>query len=73
MAFITDIPAGRSVRTALTTLGVALTDGFIAFGRARARSDEIEALMALSDDDLAARGLTRDEIVRHVYRDMIAF
>ncbi|MEM9437134.1 MAG: DUF1127 domain-containing protein [Pseudomonadota bacterium] len=73
MASITDIPAGRSVRSALANLGMVVTDAVVAMGRARARCDEIEALMALSDEDLAAKGLKREEIVRHVFRDRIEF
>lgn len=38
-----------------------------------ARTDQIEALNALSDAQLAARGLRREDIVRHVYRDRSAF
>lgn len=34
-----------------------------------ARTDEIRALHAKSDADLARMGLERDNIVRHVYRD----
>lgn len=34
------------------------------------RVAEIERLQALSDDDLAARGLRREDIVHHVFRDL---
>ncbi|WP_108482425.1 hypothetical protein [Oceaniglobus ichthyenteri] len=37
-----------------------------------ARSTEIAALDALSDEDLAARGITREQIVHHVYADFLA-
>lgn len=43
---------------------------FVAYAEARSRYPEIQALQALSDDQLAQRGLTRDGIVRHVYSDM---
>ncbi|MEM8869998.1 MAG: DUF1127 domain-containing protein [Pseudomonadota bacterium] len=33
------------------------------------RADEIEKLRALSDAELAQRGLRRDQIVRYVFRD----
>ncbi|MEM1235863.1 MAG: DUF1127 domain-containing protein [Pseudomonadota bacterium] len=71
MASISDIPAGRSVRAALAALGSSITDGFVAVGRARARSDELEHYMRMSDEELASQGLTRDGIVRHVFRDMM--
>lgn len=38
---------------------------------ARSRSDQVEALMARSDAELAALGLTRDTIVLHVFRDKL--
>ncbi|MCB1358656.1 MAG: DUF1127 domain-containing protein [Maritimibacter sp.] len=38
---------------------------------AHSRSDQVMKLQALSDDELAARGLTRDEIVRHVFADKL--
>ena len=36
----------------------------------QARVDEIRRLQALSDAQLAERGLARHEIVHHVYRDL---
>ena len=38
---------------------------------AQARFDEIQRLQTLSDDDLAQIGLSRDNIVRHVYADLL--
>lgn len=38
---------------------------------ARSRRDQIEALSALSDAQLNARGLRRDQIVAHVFRDRL--
>ncbi|ROT99122.1 DUF1127 domain-containing protein [Histidinibacterium lentulum] len=38
-----------------------------------ARTDQIERLQALSDADLARKGLRREDIVRHVFRDRTAF
>ena len=36
------------------------------------RGDDVEArLAALSDAELAARGLRREDIMRYVYRDML--
>ncbi|HDR29786.1 DUF1127 domain-containing protein [Rhodovulum sp.] len=33
------------------------------------RTCRIERLNALSDENLAARGLTRQDVVRHIFRD----
>ena len=38
-------------------------------GEVRARSVQVQALLALSDEQLARRGLTRDTVVAHVFRD----
>ena len=39
----------------------------------RARIARIDSLEALSDADLARRGLTRDQIVAHVFRDRMFY
>ena len=72
MASISDIPAGRSFRAALRSFSASLTDGLLAVGRAHSRSAEIERYMAMTEEELAQRGLTRDTIVRHVFRDRIS-
>ena len=38
---------------------------------ARARQDDIAALQAKSDEELARMGIARDRIVQHVFRDMM--
>lgn len=38
-----------------------------------ARTDQIERLQALSDAELSRKGLRREDIVRHVFRDRAAF
>lgn len=38
--------------------------------RARARGDEIARLNSLSDAELAALGIRRENIVQHVFRDI---
>lgn len=43
----------------------------VAYTEAKSRSDEIMALTALSDEELAKRGLTRDGIVAHVFADRL--
>ena len=37
---------------------------------ASSRIDRVEALQAKSDAELAKMGITRDDIVRHVFRDL---
>jgi len=43
--------------------------GFAAYAARQSRADQIAALDALSDAELASLGLTRDGIVHHVFRD----
>ncbi|MCB1348498.1 MAG: DUF1127 domain-containing protein [Maritimibacter sp.] len=46
-------------------------DFFVAYAESQGRYHEIARLQALSDEELAARGLTRDGIVRHVFADKL--
>lgn len=43
----------------------------IAVGEANARVGQIERFSAMTDAELAARGIKRTEIVRHVFRDRL--
>ncbi len=43
---------------------------FNAYVARRARTDQIEALEAMSDTELAALGIRRDQIVQYVFRDL---
>ncbi|EDM71778.1 hypothetical protein RAZWK3B_20536 [Roseobacter sp. AzwK-3b] len=65
---ISDAPA--RLRDWLKTVGTALALGFEAHARRASRRDQIEALEAMSDVELARIGLRRDDIVRHVYGDL---
>ncbi len=51
----------------LTTLGRWFVRGM----DLQARTDEIARLQALSDSELAARGIARERIVHHVFRDKL--
>ncbi|KAJ55505.1 hypothetical protein ACMU_12490 [Actibacterium mucosum KCTC 23349] len=42
---------------------------FVAIMEANSRVKQVEFLNSLSDEQLAARGLKRDEIVREVFKD----
>ncbi|WP_121630220.1 DUF1127 domain-containing protein [Tropicibacter alexandrii] len=52
-----------------------LYDGFIRamvnIAESNSRVKRVEALQALSDAELAARGLKRDDIVKHVFGDVM--
>lgn len=51
----------------------ALGDALVAAFEAGARVQEVARLRAMSDAELALHGLTRDEIVGHVFRDRFCF
>ncbi|MCR9108379.1 DUF1127 domain-containing protein [Marivita sp. XM-24bin2] len=54
----------------ISSLIDGLTRGFTQIAEANSRVHEIERLQALSDDALAAKGIRREDIVRHVFRDV---
>jgi hypothetical protein len=62
---ITNAPARPflDLRALLRSIGVF----FINMTNAAQMSHEIERLMAMSDGELARRGLRREDIVRHVF------
>ncbi|MEX0368891.1 MAG: DUF1127 domain-containing protein [Ruegeria sp.] len=46
-------------------------DALVRIGEANSKVRQIEALSALSDEDLAARGIAREDIIRHVLSDVV--
>lgn len=73
MAFQT-LPGLSGPQQALAQIGAflaALARAVAMAKNAEARFDEIQTLQALSDDELARRGIARDNIVRHVYADLL--
>ncbi len=73
MAFLHDtVPAPRMgglLLSLLTAPFAALGRGLVSMMDAHPRVREVEHLRNLSDAELAARGLTREGIVHHVFRD----
>ncbi len=43
----------------------------VSIAESNGRMRAVERLNAMSDQELAARGLKREDIVRHVFRDML--
>ncbi len=64
-----NITAPVSILSILSAPFVALGNALIAMGEASSRTEEVQLLQSLTDEELAARGLKRDEIVRHVFAD----
>lgn len=57
---------------AMVAFFATLTKALAFASGAQGRFDEIQRLQALSDADLAQRGIARDAIVRQVCRDLLA-
>lgn len=70
MAFITTDSASNTVSNRRGFAEILRSAVARSFRRA-SRRDQIDALNAKSDAELAAMGLTRDRIVQHVFRDVI--
>ena len=77
LAYISDVmvlapffvPSGLCRRlTSITGLGLGVNP----YGLQRARMQQIISLEMKSDDQLARMGLTRDDILPHVFRDILA-
>ena len=64
---------GGSILHALALPFNAIGKALVAIAEANSRQDQIAFLDSLSDDELAERGLTRDGIVMHVFRDTAGF
>ena len=49
---------------------VALGNALVRLGEANSRTKQVNYLQSLSDAELAARGITRDEIAHYVFKDV---
>lgn len=59
------------LRAALDTFFAELGQGFNAYLATQPKVREIERLYALTDKELAEIGLAREDIPRHVFRDLL--
>ena len=69
MAAISDFFHAPRADSAVRRFFTGLGNGMAAYIERNARTDEILRYQNMSDADLAARGIAREDIVRHVYRD----
>lgn len=63
----------RVVLGKISTFFAALTEGVMLYAEHRSRFAEINRLSEMTDEELAERGLHRDSIVRHVFRDRFCY
>lgn len=73
MASLTYSDDRARTRRPLRDLGARFGAWMESFMEAHARTGEIDALRDMSDAELARRGIARDQIIRHVYRDRFFF
>ena len=59
-----------ALRARIDAFFATLGQGVNAYVHTRSRVGEIERLNAMSDAELAEMGLRRDDIPRHVFRDL---
>jgi hypothetical protein len=62
---------GFSVHGLISSIGSSIYSALVRLAEARSRTDRIQFLQSLSDDELRKRGLTRDRIVQHVFAGSI--
>lgn len=63
-------PFSPRLKATLDTFFAGIGQGFNAYLTSGARLEEIERHYALSDEELAEMGLEREDIPRHVFRDL---
>jgi uncharacterized protein YjiS (DUF1127 family) len=70
MAYITAPTTNAIARPSRLMRGLAAIGAFfISYAEMRSRREMVEALLRLTDEELAARGLTREDAVAHVFSD----
>lgn len=69
MAFLTATARHESAPF-FTRLLSGIGNAIVAVGEANPRLRRVEALQRMSDEQLSARGIKREDIVRHVFHDV---
>ena len=69
MATTVDVPQGNCIAAGLNRVFNGILNFLVSISTAQSRVRQIEFLCALTDEELAERGLSRQDIVRYVYRD----
>ncbi|WP_108260637.1 DUF1127 domain-containing protein [Mangrovicoccus ximenensis] len=69
MAHAATISHRPSVFAGIANFFAAIGRGLVWMAEANPRFKELERLQRMSDDDLAARGLRREKLVEHVFRN----
>jgi hypothetical protein len=67
---VAHIGFGQNVREALSALWARLRSGLMSYQEGNRRIAEVRRLQAMSDAELAERGIARESIVHFVFRDL---
>lgn len=70
MAFFTDTAAHQAQTGVISAITGAFARGFARIIEAQDRSTEVRRLESMSDIELSELGIARQDIVRHVFRDV---
>ncbi len=70
MASITHENTSTGFGAKVSKFFAAVSAGMVAYMERRARFEQINALQAKSDEELAQMGVKREEIASHVFRDL---
>ena len=70
MAILSEAPAQSGILAALDRAVSAVGNFLVPMSTSHHRARQLAALSELSDDALAQRGLKREDLVRHVFRDI---
>lgn len=70
MATLTAAHGAHAPAPFLTRMLSGIGHALVAMGEANPRLKRIDALQRMSDEQLAERGIRREDIVRHVFHDV---
>ncbi len=70
MSVLNETIAIRGSSSVFGSFAERFFDGLVRIAEASGRSEQIKYLHSLSDQELADRDMTRDDITHHVFRDV---
>lgn len=70
MAFFSDSLAAQPRQSTIATFFAAIGTTLEKIANAQNRSSDVQRMQNLTDQELAALGIAREDILRYVYRDL---
>ncbi len=71
MAYASQTTASHGALSAVQHFFQAIGNALVAMAEANPRMKKVQALQRMTDEELAARGLKREDIVRVVFHDVL--